>query len=41
MRSTGRFVTVALTLMALGVPTLASAANKEHAQLLAEIRMLQ
>src|SRR6476619_6078168 len=41
MRSTGRFVTVAWTLMALGVPTLASAANKEHAQLLAEIRIIQ
>ena len=40
MRSTGRFVTVALALT-LGVPTLASAANKEHAQLLAEIRMIQ
>jgi len=40
MRSTGRFVTVALALT-LGVPTLASAANKEHAQLLAEIRIIQ
>src|SRR5436190_715794 len=40
MRSTGRFVTIALALT-LGVPTLASAANKEHAQLLAEIRMIQ
>ena len=36
MSSTGRFVTIALALT-LGVPTLASAANKEHAQLLAEI----
>jgi len=40
MRSTGRFVTVALALT-LGVPTLASAANKEHAQMLAEIRIIQ
>jgi tol-pal system protein YbgF len=40
MRSTGRFVTFALALT-LGVPTLASAANKEHAQLLAEIRIIQ
>jgi tol-pal system protein YbgF len=40
MRSTGRFVTIALALT-LGVPTLASAANKEHAQLLAEIRIIQ
>src|SRR3954471_17400201 len=40
MRSTGRLFTIALALT-LGVPTLASAANKEHAQLLAEIRMIQ
>src|SRR4051812_35747936 len=40
MRSTGRFVSIALALT-LGVPALASAANKEHAQLLAEIRIIQ
>jgi tol-pal system protein YbgF len=40
MRSTARFVSIALALM-FGVPTLASAANKEHAQLLAEIRIIQ
>jgi len=40
MRSTGRLLGAVLTLT-LAVPAVAAAANKEHAQLMAEIRMLQ
>src|SRR6476646_11495531 len=39
MRSSGRFA--AVVALTLAVPSVAGAANKEHQQLMAEIRMLQ